>query len=464
VLIQPSIGDIGLMEFEQYAKAIAHGYDATKPVQDRLQALSVSPADYQAWRTKVMAVRPRIPRVRHVRIEGQTGLSDAVIAEQVAITAGAPVSGDVLRQTRDQLAGLGIIQHVGIDQVPVAVPAGAEPEIDVIVRPQAKTWGPNYFRFGIGVSSDLQGEGEFDVGIQHTWTPLNGFGGEWRNEVQIGTRGRVFSEFYQPLDAGLRWFVAPFGQYEYDTVPIIVNREPVAEYDIDVYQVGLDLGRNLGYWGELRVGYAWENGTADPRVVPPGFPRESFTIEEQLLHAMFTIDTLDSVILPSRGFYGRIGWSERFRDFHYGEDKTIVRGEVALPMTMGGFTLITSLDVGSTVAGDPSFGNEFSLGGFRRLSGLSPYEISGDQLLLGVLQAHYLLGRRTTALSIAPFVGMTIEAGNVWQDRAEVALDDLHLAGSVFVGAETIVGPCYLGAGYTDGDNYAVYVFIGPSF
>jgi hypothetical protein len=59
---------------------------------------------------------------------------------------------------------------------------------------------------------------------------------------------------------------------------------------------------------------------------------------------------------------------------------------------------------------------------------------------------------------------MTLEAGNVWQGRDDVAFDDLHLATSVFVGAETIVGQCYLGAGYTDGDNYALYLFIGPTF
>jgi hypothetical protein len=56
---------------------------------------------------------------------------------------------------------------------------------------------------------------------------------------------------------------------------------------------------------------------------------------------------------------------------------------------------------------------KFYLGGFRRLSGLSPLELSGEHLLLGVLQAHYVLGERTTALSIAPFVSLTLEAGNV---------------------------------------------------
>ena len=467
VLIQPSVGDIGLMEFDQYAKAIDLGYKATAPVQERLAALSVAPGVYQAWRAQVDSGRLKTPRVRSLRIEGKTGLSNAVIDQHVAIAPGTPLSSDSLRQTRDQLAGLGIIQHVGIEVVPVAAdPAmpDAPREVDVIVSPHEKSWGPNYFRFGLGVSSDLQGDGEFDVGIQHTWTPLNGYGGEWRNEVQIGTRGRVFSEFYQPLDSGLCWFVAPFGQYAYDTIPFIVDREPVAEFNADSYQAGLALGRNLGYWGELRVAYAWESGTAEPSVVPPGFPDEEFRFEQHIVRSTLTYDTLDSATLPTQGFYGLLGWTERRQEFDAGDDKSILDVEFILPMTARGFTLITSFEGGHTVVGQPGFGNEFFLGGFRRLSGLSPKELSGEHLLLGVVQAHYLLGQRTTALSIAPFVGMTLEAGNVWQDERDVAMNDLHYAASLFVGAQTIVGQAYLGGGYTDGDNYALYVFIGPTF
>lgn len=82
-------------------------------------------------------------------------------------------------------------------------------EVDLWVTPTEKGWGPHYLRFGLGVSSDLRGRGEFDIGVQHTYMPVNSFGGEWRNEVQVGTRTRLFTEFYQPLDPDLRWFVAP---------------------------------------------------------------------------------------------------------------------------------------------------------------------------------------------------------------------------------------------------------------
>lgn len=464
LLISPDVSAIGLMEFERYPEAIAGGYQAAAAMSPRLAALGVEEAEYRRWREAVRATRPRAPLVRTVRVDGASGLSDAVIEGQIAILPGAPLSGAALKTTREQIAGLGIFQHVEIGLEPVAAAPGQAEATDVVIMPVEKSWGRNYFRFGLGVSSDLQGQGEFDVGVQHTWTPLNNFGGEWRNELQIGTRGRVFTEFYQPVDHGLRWFAAPYAQYEYDSVPIIIDREPVAEYDADSFEFGLHLGRNLGYWGEIRTGYGWTSITAEPRIVPPGYARDTIHGQQHIAETRLTVDTFDSATLPATGFFGELVWTVRREDLTYGDDKSVLSTNLSAPLTFGPLTLLGSLEGGSALSGDPSFGNEFYLGGFRRLSGFAPREISGDHLLLGVLQAYCRLGRRTTMFGLAPFVGGTLEAGNVWQTRDQASLHDLDVSGSLYLGAETFIGQSYLGCGYAEGDNLALYVFIGPTF
>ena len=464
VLISPQVGALGIMDFDQYAEAIEVGHAAAIGVDPQLAKFIVSPAEYSRWRETRRQKRPAAPWIRQVRIASRSGLSDAVIARRVAITPHARLSGAELRTTRGQVAGLGIFQHVGIELVPVTDEPGHPDANDVVVAPIEKGWGRSYFRFGLGISSDLQGEGEFDVGIQHTLTPINSHGGEWRNEMQIGTRGRVRSEFYQPIDSGLRWFGSPYVQYDYDSVPIIIDRLPVAEYDLDSFTVGLTAGRNLGYWGELRTDYGRATGTARPRIVPPGFERQTVHLREQVIVSTLTIDTLDSTNLPSEGFFSDLAWTIRNQDFTYGTNKSVLAGRGSVPVTFGALTLLTSVEAGSSLVGDPSFGNEFYLGGFRRLSGLSPREISGDQLLLGVLQAYYRLGNRTTRFGMAPFVGATFEAGNVWQDRNQVAANDLVYSGSLYLGAETFLGQGYLGGGYAKGDQLAIYLFVGPTF
>lgn len=466
LLIHPEVSSIGLMEFGRYAEAIELGHEAASAMQPRLAPLGVGEEEYRGWRARVMAARPPAPLIRSVRIEGTTGLSDAVIAKHVAIQEGAPLAAAEFRATREQVAGIGVFQRVEIALQPVASAPGSHgpEETDVVVTPVEKSWGRNYFRFGISVSSDLRGGGDFEAGIQHTLTPIDGYGGEWRNELQVGTQGRAFTEIYQPLDAGLRWFVAPHLEYDYGTVPIIVERRSIAEYQVDRYTAGFDAGRNLGYWGELRFGYEGSVGNAKPKILPPGLPRDTVRLREQDLNGTLTVDTLDSSTLPSGGLFGELQWTTHLHDADEGDRKSIASARLAVPITFGSLTFTPALEGGRAMSGDPGFSSEFTLGGFRRLSGLAPTSITGDNLLLGVLQTHYRLGRRTTLFGVAPFIGATVEAGNAWQRREDVSLSDLLYSGSGFIGAETFIGPCYLGCGYTEGGEVALYLFIGPVF
>ena len=63
-----------------------------------------------------------------------------------------------------------------------------------------KSWGPDYLRFGLGLSSDFQGDAYFNLLASYRRTWLNSLGAEWRNDLQIGRTSSFMSEFYQPLD------------------------------------------------------------------------------------------------------------------------------------------------------------------------------------------------------------------------------------------------------------------------
>ncbi len=53
------------------------------------------------------------------------------------------------------------------------------------------------------------------------------------------------------------------------------------------------------------------------------------------------------------------------------------------------------------------------------------------------------------------YLGGSLESGNVWQE--EFDFDDLQLAGSIFLGYDTILGPLYLALGYIDQGESAGY-------
>ena len=62
------------------------------------------------------------------------------------------------------------------------------------------------------------------------------------------------------------------------------------------------------------------------------------------------------------------------------------------------------------------------------------------------------------------FIGFSLEAGNVFQDRNEIRWGNTLTGGSLFVGADTAVGPGYLSFGRTEGGRRSVTLSVGRPF
>jgi NTE family protein len=63
------------------------------------------------------------------------------------------------------------------------------------------------------------------------------------------------------------------------------------------------------------------------------------------------------------------------------------------------------------------------------------------------------------------YVGGSIESGNTWtKEEKDFDLGSLRLAGSVFVGYDTIFGPLYIAVGHADGGYTAGYFYLGRPY
>jgi NTE family protein len=59
-------------------------------------------------------------------------------------------------------------------------------------------------------------------------------------------------------------------------------------------------------------------------------------------------------------------------------------------------------------------------------------------------------------------VGVSLEAGDVWAALDDIDAGSLKYGGSLFLGADTILGPLYLGVGASNGSEGAVYLQLSP--
>jgi NTE family protein len=134
------------------------------------------------------------------------------------------------------------------------------------------------------------------------------------------------------------------------------------------------------------------------------------------------------------------------------------------PYTSGKSTLIPRIRLAGALAGDLCPQNLFLLGGFLNLSGYQIGQVSGQYLAFGELIYLYRLDNASAAFTIPLYAGGSLEVGGAWNDLDDITLDTLIPAGSLFVGADTPLGPLYLGAGVSDNSNASLYLTLGKLF
>jgi NTE family protein len=61
-------------------------------------------------------------------------------------------------------------------------------------------------------------------------------------------------------------------------------------------------------------------------------------------------------------------------------------------------------------------------------------------------------------------VGLSLEAGRIRKPLVETNSDDVLHAGSLFLAADSPLGPMYLAYGRADGGNSSIYFFLGRPF
>ncbi|MDQ1277774.1 MAG: hypothetical protein QG555_816 [Thermodesulfobacteriota bacterium] len=336
----------------------------------------------------------------------------------------------------------------------------------MIFDPVEKSWGPTYLRFSLSLADDFKGINSYTIGGRITRTEINALGAEWRNQLQIGDLPRLFSEFYQPLDFGTRYFIAPRIEYrEWDANIFIPSTgNVIAEYRIKELAGGLDVGRQFGNWGEFRIGLVRGYGATRLNVGDPSlWSTESFNA--CVLTSSFAYNTLDDFNFPTRG--AGSGAKLTYSLPELGSDNRFTGIDVSglAAKTWGKTTVIPKVFYKGVVDGDGEIQNAYTIGGFLNLSGYRPEELSGKHVGLAAIIWYRNMG--TVGLGdfhTALYLGFSAEAGGAWQDRSDITFSSLIYAGSVFVGANTYIGPAYLAYGFAAGGHQTVGLFIGQRF
>ncbi|HET7809175.1 MAG TPA: patatin-like phospholipase family protein [Steroidobacteraceae bacterium] len=506
VSIDPALGDFSSLAFDSLARAMRTGEQAARGAAERLAALAVPAEEFQRLAAARAGVRGEPPVIDFLRVEPGSERYAAAIDALFRDQVGQKLDAERLRKRVNSLYGQGNLEIFDYRVVtgeaapggssaaagsaaasppagatattvagaatpgtaaPAAVDDGAQPGYGIALNARRNSWGPNYLRFGLQLQNDFEGNSSFNAAVRSTMAEITPYGGEWVVDLQVGETPLVNTEVYLPFGYRSPYFVAPHAGFNIRTLPVIDADENIlAEYRVRTTDYGIDFGRELGNFGEVRLGWGRTFGATHLRVGDPALLEQEF--DSRKYFGEFRYDSVDDVNFPREGGTFQLALqSEREGTGALADgDTDLLLYDQLYAHSWGRNTGVIWASAGIRLHDDVDVVRSyFPLGGFLNMSGIVPESLVGPNYV--ILRGIYYrqIGRGGTGfLNVPVYIGMSVEQGNVWSSRSEISFGSARTNGSLFLGLDTILGPVYMATGFDDhgGTNY--YLFLGRTF
>jgi NTE family protein len=455
--IQPPLVGFTASHFDRIAGIAPDGEAAARAKKDALARYAVSPEDYAKFLARQRRPEPGSIPIGEIRVTGNARVSESAIRGRIHTEPG--MAFDRKRVYRDLLDIYGIGEF---EQVTFRLPPNGDGSSTLVFDTREKEWGPTYFKYGLRLGSDFEKESDWGMLLNLTRMSINELGGEWRNELEIGSVQDFNSEFYQPLDSRGFMFVAPSVDYNSRMQNVYREKDRVAIYDVTRTDIRLDFGLQYRSYAELRMGPFLGTAKADVDTGTTDLPEA----DEDLggWNVSLIVDRQDRTVFARQGFYfradGQFAREEMGGDRDY--DKLLVSylGQTSVGHHTGslGFRYGSSLD-----SELPAYA-QFTIGGPFGFAGLAEDQFRGSEMAIASAGYRYRLITLPSALGRGVYTITRIDYGNVWEDSRDADASDCRTGVALGLGADTSIGPLLLAYGQAEGGYSRWYFSLGTAF
>ena len=481
ILIEPKLGEFSSGDFAKAMETIPIGIAAARAVQEKLERLSVSDADYKAWQRSFAERKPAEvmvadieveknmkwvnPVVIESEIEKKPGIMEYLVTKQdekglkkleempsaMKKKDGEEMDLTQLQNTLTTIYGRGDFERLDYSLVE------KDGKETIVVEGIEKPWGPDYLKFGLGFAADMSSPVRFNIAASYRKTWLNRYGAEWRTDAQLGYTKSLYTEFYQPVGITVGSFVAPWAGVVAAPVNYYFDGTYLGQYGVVKTRGGLDIGVQ-GKIGTVRLGFYQGYVSANSEFGVLHLP--DFNVRQGGFMGSFAIDQLDSADFPREGIL--IAGKYFGTDEAFGAQDSYNKYELGLkkPFAIGSHSLTVALayadNAGSTL---PPY-DPFSIGGFLNLSGYKFNQLVGQGYTFGELVYMYQFGSLPSPLGKGLYLGGSLETGQVHHLFDPKAVNGWLFGSSIFLAADTIFGPFYGAFGYAGDGSVSFYVML----
>lgn len=451
IVITPELGEYSTDDFDHLKNTLPIGEASARKVAEQLSKLSLPPEQYAAYRKNLGSMLAQDLRpVDKIRFNKMERVNPEYAQSLMDTKPGKEIDQDTLNADMRRLYGTGDFEHVKyrIESV--------EGERILAVDAAEKNWGPNYFRFGLGLEHNFSGDTEATVQARYRKTWVNSLGAEWITDLRIGSTDRIASEFYQPVNAEHQYFVAPKIELKRTTAELYDGDNKVKSYDIENYRVGVDFGRDIQEYGQIRLGVV--SGIVK-QSIDVGISEPSENITESAFVANLQIDKLDSVAFPQAGWTLNATLYNSNKSIGADDNYTKWNLNGNYVKSFGKHTLNFGFIAGGSLDNDlPSYDlNKW--GGFLKNSGYGSGQMLGQSLTFGRVMYYQKLADYQMFDGL--YAGFSLEVGKMTHPLMPDSTSDVVKSAAAFIATDSPIGPVYFGYGRSDDGNDSLYTFVG---
>ncbi len=460
IIIAPDLKNYTTFDFGAGKKIVELGYEGAQAKVALLKSLALDDADWQQYLASRQAkIRPDVdPIPDFLAIEGtENPNAKRKIARKLDDKyENKPLDEKALENDLNELTGTERFDNLGYGIT------RRDDKIGLLIRvydPQERTRRTTVLNFGVDVNNAETDDVNFNARGRLTFFDVGGDGNEWRNDISIGSRTLLATEFYHPFGTS-RFFAAPNAFYEDHKVNFYQNGDRLTEYTFQTAQAGIDVGLRASRFSELRFGYSIGNLRAARRIGNPQFSNSSGTVSFASLR--YNFDTRNNAQIPTSGiefnnslnyYFKSPGASggfpqaeSEFTAFHSINDRNILFG-------FGGG--------GTTFSQTAPLFQQFTLGGLFNVGGYGSGEFRSSNYLkggFGVLRETF---SAPAYIGGKLYFGGWYEGGSAFENLGAAKYRQSVTGGAVL---ETRVGPIFIGGSFGEGGHRKLYFSLGRFF
>ncbi|MEA1893195.1 MAG: patatin-like phospholipase family protein [Campylobacterota bacterium] len=464
ILLTPDLDGFGGLDAEKYVSIIQRGVDVSeKFYEEKLKVLSLSDEEYEMYKHKHRyKVNSKFRVLDKIEIVNPTYLSDDSILQRLHLKVGNVIDEDRLRADLLHIYNMMIFDSVDYE-------LKEENGENILLITTTPSWDNHgEIRFAIGLEDDFDGHSSYSLKFGYTMFGLNAYGGEWKNDFEIGRRKSAYTEIFQPLDPMQRYYIRPSVEYTE-----LLDLVPINEYSDEFYgnqELGIRrYGSSIAFGAHVTTDYEFEIGASiyKDKVIME-FIQYVQNTDARPIYASLKTDNLDNIHFPNVGVMSQILWTKEMESFGSDYDYEQIYFEIEKPFSFYSNNLTAFFKYGDTYNKKTatSLAGSYTLGGLFNLSGFPPYSLNDDNMALGLLKYRYEIkdGGFFGTLNTPLYAGFSVEIGNTWSEGESPTYDMMQKAGTVYVAADTFLGPFYLAYGITNTSHQSFYLYLGDKF